>query len=144
MANPTKDKSKALSKRGMQEQSVDAPIALDGLSAEFRRGKLIGIVGPVGAGKSSLLQAILRELPIESGAIRLNGTVSYASQEPWLFAGTVRQNILFGQEYEKDRYHAVVKACALVTDFEQLPEGDRSMVGERGISLSGGQKARIK
>lgn len=117
---------------------------LDGLSAEFKRGDLIGIIGAVGAGKSSLLQTILRELPLESGAMQINGLISYAAQEPWIFAGTVRQNILFGQEYEKDRYNAVVKVCALATDFEQLPEGDRTIVGDRGMSLSGGQKARIK
>lgn len=125
-------------------QMGEKSATLDNFSAELRRGKLIGIVGPVGAGKSSLLQAILRELPIKSGSIQVNGTISYASQEPWIFAGTVRQNILFGREYEKERYNAVVKACALATDFEQLLDGDRTVVGERGVSLSGGQKARIK
>lgn len=117
---------------------------LDCLKADFEKGKLIGIVGPVGAGKSSLLQAILRELPVESGTINVNGTISYAGQEPWVFAGTVRQNILFGREFEKERYDAVIRACALVTDFEQLPDGDRTVIGERGASLSGGQKARVK
>lgn len=121
-----------------------APITLNDLSADLPTGKLIGVIGPVGAGKSSLLQAILRELPIESGSIDVNGTLSYASQEPWVFAGTVRQNILFGQEYEKERYNSVIKACALATDFEQLPDGDRTIIGERGTSLSGGQKARVK
>lgn len=117
---------------------------LSELHADFHKGELIGIIGSVGAGKSSLLEAILRELPLESGAINVNGTISYASQEPWLFAGTVRQNILFGQEFEWERYNMVVRACALTTDFEQLPDGDRTVVGERGISLSGGQKARVK
>lgn len=117
---------------------------LDALDAEFEQGKLIGIIGPVGAGKSSFFQALLRELPVESGVININGTMSYASQEPWVFAGTVRQNILFGMEYEKERYDAVIKACALVRDFEQLSDGDRTLIGERGTSLSGGQKARVK
>lgn len=62
----------------------------------------------------------------------------------WIFAGTVRQNILFGEEYDDDRYRAVVKCCALLQDFEQLESGDRTVIGERGASLSGGQKARIK
>lgn len=95
-------------------------------------------------GKSSFLQALLRELPLESGSISINGSVSYASQEPWVFAGTVRQNILFGEEYDKERYEAVVKTCALLKDFDQLENGDRTVIGERGASLSGGQKARIK
>lgn len=117
---------------------------LNNLNAELPRGKLIGVIGQVGAGKSSLLQAILRELPLKSGSIDINGTLSYASQEPWVFAGTVRQNILFGQEYNKERYDAVIKSCSLTTDLEQLPNGDRTVIGERGTSLSGGQKARVK
>lgn len=62
----------------------------------------------------------------------------------WIFAGTVRQNILFGEEYDEDRYNAVVKSCALLQDFIQLEDGDKTLIGERGASLSGGQKARIK
>lgn len=73
----------------------------------------------------------------------MSGTVSYASQEPWLFTGTVRNNILFGQPYDKRRYNDVVSCCSLKTDFEQLADGDKTVVGERGASLSGGQKARI-
>lgn len=117
---------------------------LDNLNIEFPTGKLIGIIGSVGSGKSSLLQAILRELPLESGSINISGSISYASQEPWIFAASVRQNILFGQEYDQERYNAVVRTCALRKDFEQLENGDRTIIGERGASLSGGQKARIK
>lgn len=121
------------------------PIAtLNNFSIDFPRGKLIGVIGPVGAGKSSLLQAILRELPLQSGAINVNGSLSYASQEPWVFAGSVRQNIVFGKEYDHGRYTAVVRVCALERDFEQFENGDRTIVGDRGASLSGGQKARIK
>lgn len=69
--------------------------------------------------------------------------MSYASQEPWLFTGTVRQNILFGLPMDKKRYNMTVKKCALQRDFELLPYGDKTIVGERGASLSGGQKARI-
>lgn len=117
---------------------------LRNINAEFAKGKLIGIVGPIGSGKSSLLQALLRELPLESGAVCINGSVSYACQEPWVFAGSVRQNILFGEEMDRNRYDMVVKSCALEKDFEQLEFEDRTLVGERGASLSGGQKARIK
>lgn len=102
------------------------------------------ISGPVGSGKSSLLHVLLREFPVESGTINLNGTLSYSCQEPWVFAGTVRQNILFGQDMDRDRYDAVVKTCALLKDFEQFENGDRTVIGDRGASLSGGQKARIK
>ncbi|KAJ8871221.1 hypothetical protein PR048_027527 [Dryococelus australis] len=92
---------------------------------------------------SSLIQAILGELPLSSGTLTVGGEISYASQEPWLFAGTVRQNILFGQPYEPKRYKEVVKVCALQRDFELFPKGDKTVVGERGVSLSGGQRSRI-
>nr|XP_013098632.1 unnamed protein product [Stomoxys calcitrans] len=116
---------------------------LDDVNLRVQPGTLVAIIGPVGAGKSSLIQSILGELKPECGSIKVNGTFSYASQEPWLFTGTVRQNILFGQPLDRRRYHAVVKKCALERDFELLPYGDKTVVGERGASLSGGQKARI-
>lgn len=116
---------------------------LDNVNLRAQPGTLVAVIGPVGAGKSSLFQAILGELPPESGSIQVNGVLSYASQEPWLFTGTVRSNILFGQPYERERYRQVIRKCALERDFALLPHGDRTIVGERGASLSGGQKARI-
>lgn len=116
---------------------------LDGIDLQVKPGQLCAIIGPVGAGKSSLMQLLLGELPVQSGTVVLNGSVSYAAQKPWLFSGTVRANILFGQAYDKKRYGEVVKCCALTTDFEQLAKGDKTVIGDRGASLSGGQKARI-
>ncbi|XP_065162919.1 probable multidrug resistance-associated protein lethal(2)03659 isoform X2 [Atheta coriaria] len=116
---------------------------LSNVTLEVRPGKLLAVIGPVGSGKSSLLQAILKELPAISGSIDVCGEISYASQEPWLFAGSVRQNILFGLPMDKQRYRLVVKRCALDRDFELFPYGDKTIVGERGVSLSGGQRARI-
>lgn len=116
---------------------------LNQVSLRVQPQTLVALIGPVGSGKSSLIQAILGELPIETGSIDVNGAVSYASQEPWLFSGTVRTNILFGQPMNRDRYRQVVKKCALERDFALLPNGDKTIVGDRGQSLSGGQKARI-
>ncbi|XP_044751806.1 ATP-binding cassette subfamily C member 4-like [Coccinella septempunctata] len=116
---------------------------LKNISISVRRGELLGIIGPVGSGKSSLLETVLGELVITSGTKIVNGSVSYASQEPWVFGASVRQNILFGSEYNKKRYNEVVRVCSLEKDFQQFPEGDLSLVGDRGASLSGGQKARI-
>lgn len=116
---------------------------LSSISLNALPGHLVAIIGPVGSGKTSLLHTVLRELPLTEGSIRVQGMVSYAAQEPWLFAGSVRQNILFGREMDKQRYRQVVKRCALERDFQLLPHGDKTVVGERGVSLSGGQRARI-
>ena len=83
------------------------------------------------------------ELPIHEGSIKINGTISYAAQEPWIFCGTLRQNVLFGQAYDGDRYWKVLQACALHQDIQKFDHKDLSLVGERGVSLSGGQKARL-
>ncbi|KAJ8916751.1 hypothetical protein NQ315_013956 [Exocentrus adspersus] len=113
------------------------------LNLEITPGTLCCVVGNVGSGKSSLLQLLLKELPINEGRIDVSGSISYASQEPWLFVSSIRNNILFGRPYEKNRYKDIVKVCALERDLEQFPYGDKTLVGERGVSLSGGQRARI-
>ena len=64
-------------------------------------------------------------------------------QIPWLFSGTVRDNILFGEPYEESKYGRIIEACALAVDIQQFPEGDKAVVGERGAALSGGQRARV-
>lgn len=86
---------------------------------------------------------ILGELVPLQGSCKVSGKVAYASQEPWIFSGTVRQNIICGLDYEAERYNRVIEACALLDDFRLFSNGDCTLVGERGTSLSGGQKARI-
>ncbi len=116
---------------------------LEDISFEAAPGQLTAIVGPVGSGKGSILQAVLGEMPISSGKVSVKGILSYASQEPWVFSGTLRQNVLFGQAYNADKYWSVLKACALDHDVAKFEYGDLTLVGERGVSLSGGQKARV-
>lgn len=141
--NTSNKKNSKNEKKELEKLAADAGgPTLDDLNIDFPKGKLIGVIGPVGCGKSSLLQILLRELPLSSGSISVNGSLSYACQDPWVFAASIRQNILFGEEYDRDRYNAVVRTCALEKDFEQFEDGDRTIVGEKG-SLSGGQKARI-
>lgn len=104
---------------------------------------LCAVIGSVGAGKSTLLNTILGELEIHSGQLNVNGKISYSSQDPWLFEGTVQQNIIFTENYDKIKYNEIIRVCALERDLNLLPYGGNTIVGERGVSLSGGQRARI-
>ncbi|KAL3931766.1 MAG: hypothetical protein SGPRY_000991, partial [Prymnesium sp.] len=106
---------------------------LCGIDLSLSQGQLLGLCGPVGCGKSSLLSALIGEIP------RLHGRVA----EPWIQNLSVRDNILFGSPYDEARYRQVLFACALENDLSHLPSGDASEIGERGITVSGGQKARI-
>ena len=93
--------------------------------------------------QSSLVHAILRELPLSGGSVETNGRIAYASQDPWLYTGSVRENVLFGLPYRHDWYMEVIEACSMKRDIALFPYGDKTLVGEKGMSLSGGQKARI-
>lgn len=121
----------------------NSDVTLKDLNLQVEKGKLYAVIGMVGSGKSSLLSAILGEISLVKGETRVNGEVSYASQDAWIFNSTIRQNILFGQDHDRQRYQKVISACALLKDFQQFPQRDLTVIGERGSSLSGGQKARI-
>ena len=86
---------------------------------------------------------MLRELPAVTGKILSVGSMAYTSQDSWLFFGTVRQNILFGLPFNLDWYKKVLDACELSKDIQSFPFGDHTLVGDKGMVLSGGQKARI-
>ncbi|KAH7349425.1 metal resistance protein YCF1 [Plectosphaerella cucumerina] len=117
--------------------------ALTDIDFTAYKGQLSCVVGQVGAGKSSFLQSVLGDLWKISGKVEVYGTVAYVAQSPWILNATVKENIIFGYRYDSNFYEKTVKACALLDDFNQLPDGDETVVGERGISLSGGQKARV-
>lgn len=127
----------------LYERNEETTLSLSGLNFTVRPGELLVIVGRVGSGKSSILMSIMGELPIVSGNLTLYGRISYASQDPWIFAGTIEENILFGAAYDEKRLTEVIQVCALHKDIELMPNGKETLVGERGISLSGGQKARV-
>ncbi|KAF9134866.1 hypothetical protein BGW39_005581 [Mortierella sp. 14UC] len=138
---------------------------LKNITAEFPVGQLSLVVGPTGSGKSALLLALLGELEKVEGNMYLprqdyptsqpatrsrrhqhhtgGSGIAYVSQTAWLQNTTIRANILFGKEFDQDRYDAVVEGCALVTDFEILESGDKTEIGEQGVTLSGGQKQRV-
>ena len=121
----------------------EARQALQDVNFSAQKGELACIVGRVGSGKSSLLQAVLGDLWKLKGEVVLRGKTAYVPQSAWVMNASVRENIVFGHRWDPQFYDKTVKACALRDDFASLPDGDQTEVGERGISLSGGQKARL-
>ncbi|XP_043349189.1 ATP-binding cassette sub-family C member 6-like isoform X3 [Dermochelys coriacea] len=107
------------------------------------QGCLLAVVGQVGAGKSSLLYALLGELQKLDGYVAIKGTVAYVPQQDWIQNASVEENIIFGEEMDESWYNSVIDACALQPDLESFPAGSKSEIGEKGINISGGQKQRM-
>ncbi|XP_041055069.1 multidrug resistance-associated protein 4 isoform X2 [Carcharodon carcharias] len=124
------------------DKNIETP-SLQNITFSLKPGELVAVIGPVGAGKSSILAAILGELAKEDGILDIKGKIAYCAQQPWVFPGTVRSNILFGKEYQRAKYEKIITACALKKDLELLQDGDLTQIGDRGVTLSGGQKARV-
>ncbi|ETN40306.1 uncharacterized protein HMPREF1541_04582 [Cyphellophora europaea CBS 101466] len=116
---------------------------LQNINFKANKSELTAVVGRVGDGKSSLLQSILGDLWKINGEVVVRGRLAYVAQQPWVMNASVKENIVFGHRWDPHFYNQTVSACALTDDFKQLPDGDQTEVGERGISLSGGQKARL-
>ncbi|CAE6476012.1 unnamed protein product [Rhizoctonia solani] len=138
------------------EDVPEKPFELKNVSIVFPEGVMSLVSGPTGSGKSSLLAALLGEMDRIEGEVylpkeptRLNEktglpmTISYCAQQPWLEHKTIKDNILFGSPYDKERYEATLSCCALLPDLAVLEDGDQTEIGEKGVSLSGGQKARV-
>ncbi|XP_062178955.1 ABC transporter C family member 8-like isoform X2 [Phragmites australis] len=121
-----------------------ADLSLRNVNLGINRGEKVAVCGPVGSGKSSLLYALLGEIPRISGSVEVFGSVAYVSQNSWIQSGTVRDNILFGKPYNKELYEKAIKACALDKDIENFDHGDLTEIGQRGLNMSGGQKQRIQ
>lgn len=118
-------------------------VALKNINFQAKKGELACIVGKVGAGKSGFIQSLLGDLFRVKGFATVHGSVAYVSQVAWIMNGSVKDNILFGHKYDAEFYEKTIKACALTIDLAVLMDGDKTLVGEKGISLSGGQKARL-
>ena len=116
---------------------------LDNVSLSASIGQLVGITGPVGSGKTSLLMTILGEIPISSGKISCVGKMAFVSQTPWVYSGTVRDNIVFGKEFHEQKYRKVIEVCDLEKDIASFTKLDLTEIGQRGVILSGGQRARV-
>ena len=117
---------------------------LQGINLVAPPGKLTMIVGSVGCGKSTLLKAVLGEVPIISGSVHVpNIDVAYCDQSTFHMNGNIRDSIVAFAIWDEKWYHTVVSACALDEDLRTMPAGDRTMIGSKGIALSGGQSQRV-
>jgi ATP-binding cassette subfamily C (CFTR/MRP) protein 1 len=125
------------------ELETTSPTLTD-VELKVKRGMKVAICGMVGSGKSSLLSCILGEMPKLDGTVRVSGRKAYVPQTAWILSGNIRENILFGNTHDKEKYEKIIQACALTKDLELFANGDLTEIGERGINMSGGQKQRIQ
>ncbi|KAF9435675.1 hypothetical protein BGZ76_005767, partial [Entomortierella beljakovae] len=121
----------------------NSPPAISDINLALRRDCILTVIGRVGSGKSSLIAALCGDLERVSGEIRIRGSVAFVPQQAWIMNDTLRANIVFGNTYDPAYYQKTIEACCLQQDFDMLLGGDMTEIGERGINLSGGQKARI-
>ena len=130
-----------------KEKNLEKIILLKDVNVQILKGEHIGIIGEVGSGKTCLLNAFINNLQVFSkksrGNIKLSGKISFVSQNPWILNTTVEENILFFNKKDVDKYNKVISICQLEPDLLTLPKGDKTEIGEKGLNLSGGQKARI-
>jgi len=140
LKNPTTLRVTGLTKKQIKRED---DFILHDIAFTAESGTFTVITGPVGSGKSTLLSAIAGEIPDTGGTINCKGTLVYVPQISWVFSGTVQENILFGEPYHESKYIRTIEACSLTQDIQQFPDGDQTFVGERGVILSGGQRARV-
>lgn len=135
--------AEAEEKKAETEEKEEEGFALRNVSLQASSGQLCAVVGEVGSGKSSLLGGMLRDMPLKDGKATLEGSVAYCAQNAWVLNATLRDNVLFGQEYDEARYIEAMDMCCLGPDCQALASADLTEIGEKGVTLSGGQKARV-
>ena len=139
------DKKKFISTNDPKIQKI---ILLKDINLQIKKGEHIGIIGEVGSGKTCLLNAIINNLQVfaknnSKGNIKLSGKISFVSQNPWILNTTIEENILFFSQKDEEKYKKIINICQLEPDLLTLQKGDQTEIGEKGLNLSGGQKARI-
>jgi len=139
-----KEETNDLTENAADSSNGELCVALNDISFNFRSDELLCVIGSVGCGKSALLMAIAGELPTSSGKVLRNfSSMAYAAQDPWIMDGSVRENVVMGRPFDKLWYTKVIKACGLDVDLERFQSGDMTIVGDKGVQCSGGQRARI-
>ncbi|KAF2454825.1 P-loop containing nucleoside triphosphate hydrolase protein [Lineolata rhizophorae] len=157
---PGKDAKKANKAKEARANEKEEPIIKDGadsastltqqepfkihdIDISIGRNELVAVIGGVGSGKSSLLAALAGDMRKTAGNVTMGASRAFCPQYAWIQNATVKENIVFGKEFKRSWYDKVVDACALRPDLEMLPHGDLTEIGERGITVSGGQKQRL-
>ncbi|XP_065208391.1 multidrug resistance-associated protein 1-like isoform X2 [Planococcus citri] len=123
--------------------SKEGTATLKNININVDDNSLVAVIGPVGAGKTSLISAFLGEMYKLSGYVNTKGTTAYVPQQAWILNTTIKENITLGDNIEEGFYQRAIEACALNQDLKALADGDLTEIGEKGINLSGGQKQRI-
>ncbi|KAH6645053.1 ABC multidrug transporter [Truncatella angustata] len=123
--------------------SIPEPFQIHDLTLTLGRAELVAVIGGVGSGKSSFLAALAGEMRKTAGTVTFGASRAFCAQDAWIQNASMQDNIVFGNTFNATRYAQVTEACALLQDFQMLPDGDRTEIGERGINISGGQKQRV-
>lgn len=153
LAAPLLEKNNDTQEPSTKKEEADSLPTLQNISLSVVPGRLVAVVGSTGCGKSSLVQAVLGEMPVYNPpdctprkwqeVVQTKGKIAYVPQQAWIFNATVQENILFGKEYNKLEYETALRCACLQADLAQLPYGDQTEIGEKGVNLSGGQKLRV-
>ena len=141
--NTSSDNAVIIREGTFKWDSADKSPSLEDINISIKSGSLTAVVGMVGSGKSSLISACLGDLFKCYGSININGKIGYVPQQAWIQNATLKDNILFGENFNKEQYDTIIDSCSLKSDLEILSGGDMTEIGERGINLSGGQKQRV-
>ena len=129
---------------GTYSWSDKSPATLVDINIKIETNSLVAIVGSTGSGKSSLISAIIGEMVMKFGKAKMGGSFAYAPQQAWIYNATVRDNILFGLDFNQEKYDRAINLSCLKKDIEkQFAAGDMTEIGEKGINMSGGQRQRL-
>ncbi|XP_074481275.1 ATP-binding cassette sub-family C member 12-like [Sebastes fasciatus] len=126
-----------------EARPTEVMATLRNISFTLHKASLLGVCGSVGSGKTSLICSLLEQMHLQQGSVSVEGSIAFASQQAWIFYGTVQDNILMGEALDQSRYKRALSCCSLEADLDILPYGDQTMLGDSGVNLSGGQKQRI-
>ncbi|EAR99949.2 ABC transporter family protein (macronuclear) [Tetrahymena thermophila SB210] len=136
-------------RESISQKQSSSVFQLKNLNLNVKQGEFVVIYGELGSGKSSILQALLGEMEVQGGEnsfqkmVQINGSISLCTQDPWILQDTVKENIIFGQSYDSIRYKQVLQVCSLEEDIAYFVDGDQTNIGEKGDTLSGGQRKRV-